>query len=67
MEINRELFRVPRTKAKEIYQIRLDLAIGIIVSFILLFTYGYFWIRRHNKKENEKRNFNKDINQIGKK
>lgn len=51
----------------EIHQIRLDLAIGIVVFFILLFTYGYFWIRRHNRKEDEKRKLNKDIHQLGKK
>ncbi|MDB5199429.1 MAG: hypothetical protein JWO92_1392 [Chitinophagaceae bacterium] len=51
----------------EIYQISIPLAIGILVFFILLFTYGYFWIRRHNRKENEKRNLNKDIHQLGKK
>lgn len=51
----------------EIYQIRSDVAIGIIVFLILLFTYGYFWIRRHNKREDEKRKMNKDIHELGKK
>ncbi len=50
-----------------IYQIPIQLAVGIIVFFILLFTYGYFWIRRHNRKEDEKRKLYKDIHQLGKK
>ena len=49
-----------------IFEIPLWFAITVVIVFILLFIYGYFWIRRHNRKENERINLNKDIHKIGK-
>jgi|GEM_PF-5745676 len=49
------------------YQIPVWVAISFVLLIIGLSVYGYFRIKSIHKKESERRQLNKEINQIGKK
>ena len=49
-----------------IYYIPVWVAITVLVFFAILLIYGVIWIAKHNKKENERQQLNKDIHNMGK-
>ena len=49
-----------------IHFIPMWLGLSILILLILAFIFGYFFIKRHIKKEKEKELINNEISQIGK-
>jgi hypothetical protein len=50
----------------DVYRFDIRLVLAFIFPLILIYIYGYFWLRKHNRKEREKRNLENDLNKIGK-
>jgi predicted membrane protein len=59
-------FMYPNLIFLTVFYIPLWLFISVIIAFIIFFICGYYFIKKHNQREKDRRNIENEINRIGK-